>query len=120
MYARSASYIVKPGLIQNCCRIVDDIARNLVAKQPGFIDHIILVSEAEPRLTTVMSLWQSREDAESFLRDWYPAIFLRLASLVDGRPEVEYFTCVSTRLGNNKLCENLSDKNNRSALDKTG
>ena len=52
MYVRTVSFVVKPFQVKRFCDCVDGLARNVASKQPGFLEHVVLVSEQEKRLIT--------------------------------------------------------------------
>jgi hypothetical protein len=62
----------------------------LLRKQNGFQDEISFVGPGETKVFGI-SLWQNKENAESYNRATYPEVTRLLAGLVDGTPQVETF-----------------------------
>jgi hypothetical protein len=66
MYARMISFITSPGMRTELCRLIELHITPFVRKHHGFVDRLTLVSDEEHRLVTVISLWRTKADAESF------------------------------------------------------
>jgi hypothetical protein len=98
MYARVTSFVVKPYQAKKFCDTIGDVARQIAARQEGFIEHLILISEEEKRLVTVISLWQTKTDADRYHADVFPCVLARLMPLVDSGPHISYCSAISDAL----------------------
>jgi hypothetical protein len=64
---------------------IDEKVRQVLRLAPGFVDQIILVSEVEPRLVILLSLWKSGQAAARYDQEFYPRICATLsASTAEG------------------------------------
>lgn len=64
---------------------IDEEVRQVLRLAPGFVDQIVLVSEAEPRLVILLSLWKSGRAAARYDEEFYPRISATLsASTAEG------------------------------------
>ena len=77
MYARVTSFVVKPYQAKKFCDTIGDVARQIAARQEGFIEHLILISEEEKRLVTIISLWQTKTDADRYHAEVFPSVHWR-------------------------------------------
>jgi quinol monooxygenase YgiN len=98
MYARVISFVVKPFEVRSFCDTVGDIARKIASREEGFIEHLILISEEEKRLVTVISLWRTKTDADRYQSDVFPSVMAQLVPLIDSGPEISYCTAISNSL----------------------
>jgi heme-degrading monooxygenase HmoA len=74
MYARILEMKTKRGQARALCNIVEQKGMPIVAKFPGFLDGLCLISEEAPESVLAMSFWQSREAAEKYRTESYAAI----------------------------------------------
>lgn len=98
MYARVISFVVKPYQVRSFCDEVTDLARRVASTQEGFLEHLILISEAEKRLVTVISLWETKTAADRYQADVFPSVLTRLTPLIDSGPQISYCTAISDAL----------------------
>lgn len=94
MYARIVSFVVKPFQVKKFCECVDETATNIATKQPGFVEHMVLVSEQEKRLVTVLSMWRTKADADRYQEEVLPASLAKLESMIDSGPVIQYHTAL--------------------------
>jgi heme-degrading monooxygenase HmoA len=92
MYVRTVSFVVTPFKVKGFCDCVDEIARDIASKQPGFVEHVVLISEREKRLVTVLSFWQTKAEADSYQDEVFPSALQRLNSMIDSGPVIQYYT----------------------------
>jgi heme-degrading monooxygenase HmoA len=96
MYARHVSMNLKPNQRQELTQTFDRDILPLLQRQKGFTDEITFVSPDSKQLIAI-SLWESKENADSYSRETYPQVLKFLARLVEGTPEVRgYEVAVST------------------------
>jgi heme-degrading monooxygenase HmoA len=63
----------------------------ILKKQPGFVDEIVLVSDADSNRILALSFWKAREDAERYQREQYNSVRETLQSLLEAEPVVRTF-----------------------------
>jgi heme-degrading monooxygenase HmoA len=68
--------------------------------QPGFVDEIILESDVEPNRVLALSFWKTREQAERYGQERYPAVKEVLLVSLETDPLVRTFNVASSRLHN--------------------
>jgi heme-degrading monooxygenase HmoA len=63
----------------------------ILKKQTGFVDETVLLSDTEPNRVLALSFWNTKEDAERYHREQYPAIHEIVRSLLDAEPVIRTF-----------------------------
>jgi Antibiotic biosynthesis monooxygenase len=97
MFARMVSLITVPGKREELCRVIEADVLPLVSRQPGFLDHMMLISEPEPRIVTAISVWRTKSDADNYRIAVYPSVVEILAPLLATEPAVQSFRCFSVK-----------------------
>lgn len=95
MHAKMVSLITCPGKRQELCLVIEKDISPLVQKQSGFVDHMTLISEPEPRLVTVISLWKTKSDAKNYHDIVFPTVRQYLKPFLAIEPVVTAFLCFS-------------------------
>jgi hypothetical protein len=90
MFARKVSMNLKPHSLLEFTQRLEKQIIPLLRKQNGFQDEISFVGPGETKVFGI-SLWQNKENAESYNRATYPEVTRLLAGLVDGTPQVETY-----------------------------
>jgi hypothetical protein len=90
MFARKVSMHLKPNHAAELTRRIDKEIIPLLRKQTGFQDEINFIT-ASGEDAFAISLWDRREDAETYDRGTYPAVARLLATVVEGAPQVETY-----------------------------
>jgi hypothetical protein len=62
----------------------------LLKKQRGFLDELLLVTP-EKREVAAISLWETKEHAETYSRELYPQIGRILGKFTEGIPTVKQY-----------------------------
>lgn len=90
MFARIVSMHLKPNTYAEFTQTFDKDVIPTLRKQQGFRDEILF---AAPNGTEAVgiSLWDSKENADSYNRSTYPQVLKTLAKVVEGTPEVRPF-----------------------------
>jgi hypothetical protein len=88
------SFVVKPFQIKRFCNCIDEIARDIVSKQPGFVEHVVIISEQEKRLVTVLSFWQTQTEADCYQDEVFPSALAKLDAMIDSGPVIQYYTAL--------------------------
>ena len=90
MFARIVSMQLKPNTqIEFTERFENEIIPTL-KKQQGFQDEILFVVPGAPEVVAI-SLWDSRQNAETYNRATYPEVLKTLANLVEPTPKVRTY-----------------------------
>jgi hypothetical protein len=90
MFARKVSLHLKPNSVAEFTQRLEKEVIPMLRKQKGFQDEITFVG---PNGTEAfgLSLWETRENAESYNRGSYPEVTKILARVVEGNPTVETY-----------------------------
>ena len=86
MYARHVSCQLKPIKREELTQMFDREILPLLQKQNGFNDEVVFV-DPDGRQVLAISLWDSKESAESYSRETYPHVLKTLARVVEGTPQ---------------------------------
>src|SRR5204863_67855 len=96
MVARSISFHLKPGRAAEFTQILDKDIIPVLRKQKGFQDTMALVAPGGADAVGI-SVWDLRENAETYARNAYAGVLKALEQVVDGTPRVQtYDVCNST------------------------
>ena len=87
MFARQVSMRLKPNSTKAFTDSIEKEIIPLLRKQKGFQDEITLVGSDGTKVTAI-SLWDSKEDAETYNRATYPEVLKALMKVVEGTPEI--------------------------------
>lgn len=90
MYARRVSMDLKPNVRSDLTVKLEAEIIPLLRKQKGFQDEITFISPAGKEAFAV-SLWDSKESAETYNRGAYAEVTKLLSQLIEGTPRVETF-----------------------------
>ena len=96
MFAREVVLQLKPNVVNEFPVTFEKEILPLLRKQKGFLDELLLVAPGKTEFVAI-SLWENKEFAEIYNREFYPEIVKILNKYVDGVPvvkeyEVEYAT----------------------------
>ena len=72
MFVRVVEVKTKPGKGREVCSALHEKVLSTLKAQTGFVDEIVLVSDAEGILA--LSFWKTREDAERYSREEYAEV----------------------------------------------
>lgn len=87
MYARHVSFNLKPNQRQELLSTLEREILPLLQKQNGFTDEMTFVTP-DNKSVVAISLWERKENADSYSREIYPQVLKSLAGLVEGTTEV--------------------------------
>ena len=88
MFARSVSFHLKPGRAAEFTQLLDKDVIPVLRKQKGFQDEIALVSGVN---ALGISVWNLKEDAETYARGAYQGVLKSLAQVIEGTPHVQTY-----------------------------
>lgn len=96
MIARSVSFHLKPGRVADFTKLIDKDIVPMLRKQKGFQDEIALVTPNGTDAVAI-SVWDAKENAETYARTGYTNVLNTLKDVIDGTPQVHtYEVCSST------------------------
>jgi heme-degrading monooxygenase HmoA len=90
MFTRLVSMQLKPNTSRGFLELFDKEILPTLRKQPGFKDALLFVDPGGPEVVAI-SLWDSKEKAETYNRATYPEVLKTLAKVTEGTPKVETF-----------------------------
>ena len=96
MFTRTVEVTSKSGKARELAKIINDKALPILKKQKGFVDETVLVSDKEDNRVLSLSFWNSKEDAEKYQRDQYPAIHEMVRHLLEAEPVIRTFNVDSS------------------------
>jgi hypothetical protein len=90
MFARSVTFHLKPGRAADFARLLDQDIVPMLRKQKGFQDELSLLTSNGAEAVGI-SVWDLKENAETYARSAYPGILKTLEPVVDGTPQVQTY-----------------------------
>lgn len=90
MFARSVSFHLKPGRAAEFTRLLDTDIIPVLRKQKGFQDEIAFVAPGGADAIGI-SVWDLKEDAETYARSAYSGVLKALERVVEGTPQVQTY-----------------------------
>jgi heme-degrading monooxygenase HmoA len=91
MFTRVVEFVSKPGKSREQSSANNDKVVPILKKQAGFVDEIVLVSDADPNRVLALSFWKTREDAQRYQREQYNTVREALQSLLEAESVVRTF-----------------------------
>jgi heme-degrading monooxygenase HmoA len=96
MHSRHVTWNLKPIKREEFTQMYNREVLPLLQKQNGFNDAIALVDE-DGKQVVAISLWESKESADTYSRETYPQVLKSLGKVIDGTPQIRnYEVAVST------------------------
>ncbi len=90
MFARNVSFHLKPGRTAEFTQLLDQNIIPLLRKQKGFQHEIALVAPGGVDAVTI-SVWDVKENAETYARGAYPGVLKTLGQVLEGTPQVQMY-----------------------------
>jgi hypothetical protein len=90
MFARSVSFHLKPGRSTEFTRLIDKDVIPVLRKQKGFQDEIAFITPGGADAVGI-SVWDFKENAETYARGAYPGVVKALEQVVEGTPQVQTY-----------------------------
>lgn len=91
MYAHALELTTRPGKLREVIRILREAVIPMLRDQPGFVQELILASDAEPDRVLALTLWTRREHAEWVHRHHSSKIRHTLEPLLEFEPVIRTF-----------------------------
>jgi hypothetical protein len=95
MFARNVSIHLKANMLSDYTRTFDKDVLPLLRKQNGFKDEITFAGPGGVDVTTI-SLWENKNDADTYNTNTYPTVLKTMARFIEGTPQVHTFDVVSS------------------------
>ena len=96
MFTRTVEVTAKSGKARELTSTINEKVLPILKKQKGFVDETVLVSDTEDNRVLSLSFWNSKEDAERYQREQYPAIHEMIRHLLEVEPVVRTFNVDSS------------------------
>jgi len=90
MFARSVSFHLKPGRAAEFTQLLDKDIIPVLRKQKGFQDEIAFVTPGGTDAVGI-SVWDLKENAETYARGAFSAVLKALEQVVEGTPRVQTY-----------------------------
>lgn len=87
MFARTVRMELRPNCVAEFTRLLERDVIPTLRKQHGFKDEIAFVP-TDGKEAVAISLWEEKENAETYNRATYPEVLKTLAKVVVGAPQV--------------------------------
>ena len=91
MFTRVVELTSKSGKSKELAKTINEKAVPILKKQRGFVDEIVLVSDAERDQVLALSFWNTRKDAEQYHREKYQKIHETLRHHLETEPVIRTF-----------------------------
>ena len=91
MFTRVVELTSKPRKSRELSSLINDTIVPILKKQAGFVDEIVLVSDADSDRVLALSFWKTREDAERYQREQYNSVRETMQSVLEADPVVRTF-----------------------------
>jgi len=88
MFARTVYLHLKSNCVAEFTQTIDEKIIPMLRKQEGFQDEIAFVVPNGTEAVSI-TLWDRREDAESYSRRGYGETLRALANVIEGSPQVQ-------------------------------
>jgi len=90
MFAREVTMHLKADSQTKFTEKLEKVIIPLLSLQSGFKDEIALFVSGG-RKAVAISLWDHKEDAETYNREKYPEVLKTMAEVIEGTPQVETY-----------------------------
>jgi hypothetical protein len=100
MFARTVDLVSSRGKTKILNETIHNKLLPILRVQPGFVDEIVLESDVEPDRFLTLSFWKTREQAELYNQETYPAVKEVLLASLETDPVVRTFNVASSTTRN--------------------
>jgi hypothetical protein len=95
MFARNVSIHLKSNTLSDYTRTFEKDILPLLRRQNGFKDEITLAGPGGVDVTAI-SLWDNKNDADTYNTNTYPQVLKTLARFIEGTPQVHTFDVITS------------------------
>jgi heme-degrading monooxygenase HmoA len=96
MFARMVDFVSRPGKTRMLTETIQSRLFPILRVQPGFVDEMVLESDGESNRVVTLSFWRTREQAERYNQETYPAVTAVLIRSLETEPVVRTFKVASS------------------------
>jgi len=96
MFTRVVEVNTKSGKAVELTTIINDKVLPILKKQVGFVDETVLASDTDSNRVLALSYWNTREDAERYNREQYPAVHEMVRHLLETEPAIRTFNVTTS------------------------
>ena len=96
MFTRIVEVTAKSGKAKELSNTINDKVLPILKKQTGFVDETVLSADTEPNRILAISFWNTRQDAERYQKEQYPAVHEMVRHLLETEPAVRIFNVDSS------------------------
>ena len=96
MFTRVVEVNTKSGKAVELTTIINDKVLPILKKQVGFVDETVLASDTDSNRVLALSYWNTREDAERYDREQYPAVHDMVRHLLETEPAIRTFNVTTS------------------------
>ena len=97
MFTRNVTMKLKANTAPEFNRVIENEILPLLRKQPGFRDEITFVAPERSEALAI-SIWETKENCETYNKTGYPEVLNIVAKFVEGTPKVEIFELSTSTL----------------------
>lgn len=97
MFIRIVSMQSKPNARKEFTELFEREVLPTLRKQQGFREAVLSIDPGGPEVVAI-SLWQSKENAETYGRAMYPEVVKTLATVIEPNPRVKTHEVISSTL----------------------
>ena len=116
MFARTVSFRLKPGRGADFTKAFDTDVLPVLRQQMGFQDEIALIAPGAEE-SVAISLWDLKDNADSYARSSYASVLKTLQPLIEGTPTLRTYERVQFDL---PQARRASDRLTRTVSPRTG
>jgi heme-degrading monooxygenase HmoA len=98
MFTRIVEVTAKSGKAKELSNTINDKVLPILKKQTGFVDETVLSADSEPNSILAISFWNTRQDAERYQKEQYPAVHEMVRHLLETEPAVRTFNVDSSTM----------------------
>jgi quinol monooxygenase YgiN len=92
-FARNVHFQIKNGKEQEFASLFEKDVLPMLRKQSGFLEEVTLVN---PKGAHAISLWDNRQNADTYQTATYPQVLAKLTTVIEGTPTVETYENVTS------------------------
>ncbi len=95
MFARNVAIRLRPSILSQFTQTFEKDALPILRKQPGFRDEITFAYEDGTQVMAI-SLWDTKEQADTYNSTGYPEVLKTLEKFLDGAPKVRVANVINS------------------------
>ena len=99
MFVRKLAFHLKPNMLTQFTSTMEKEIVPLLRKQPGFKDEFAFAAPGSSDVH-VISLWDTRQNAETYARNNYNDVLKMLSGTIEGTPKLEAAEVVQSSFSN--------------------